>query len=317
MLYASPLQDGVDNVWTDPFTFYRKVLGDTVDGPDRTARSTRSGPARRSCPTASSTRVTRRCRPPGSTSRSPRTAACPATSPASARSAPSTSSGSTAATTLGTASDHNIYAPFNQQWIPATAAGPAASGVDGEAANNFNGFLVNGLYTNWDVAATLVTALGGNTNCLLRREPRLNIVDLTSWDKQFRQLPSGAQNIVVYTDEHGEAQVSYTPGTGMYFDNVGAIMNDNGGCDLQGIDVIGTSNITATARYPYQPVTDPAKTSVAAHEDRALAVRQEPDLLAQGPRRPRTTWPGSSSPTRRTSPAPASTTSGSASWRTP
>ena len=47
----------------------------------------------------------------------------------------------------------------------------------------------------------------------------------------------------------------------MFFDNLGAIMNDNGGCDLQGIDLIGTSNITATARYPYQPVTDPAKTS--------------------------------------------------------
>ena len=47
----------------------------------------------------------------------------------------------------------------------------------------------------------------------------------------------------------------------MYFDNLGAIMNDNGGCDLQGIDVLGRSNITATARYPYQPVTDPAKVS--------------------------------------------------------
>ena len=47
----------------------------------------------------------------------------------------------------------------------------------------------------------------------------------------------------------------------MFFDNLGAIMNDNGGCDLQGIDPIGTSSITATAKYPYQPVTDPAKTS--------------------------------------------------------
>ena len=101
----------------------------------------------------------------------------------------------------------------------------------------------------------------------------------------FRQLPCGAQNVVVYTDEHGEAQVSYTPGTGMFFDNLGAIMNDNGGCDLQGIDPIGTSSITATARYPYQPVTDPAKTSRAARQGRALAVRQEHDLLAEGPRR--------------------------------
>ena len=179
--------------------------------------------------------MTRRCRPPAWTSRSRPTAACPGTSPASARSAPSPKQRVYSRDKLGTASDHNIFAPFNQQWIPATAAGPASSGVDGEAANNFNGFLVNGLYTNWNVAATFATAMGGNTNCLLRREPALN-VEAINWGKTFRQLPSGAQNIAVYTDEHGEAQVSYTPGTGMFFDNLGAIMNDNGGCDLQGIE---------------------------------------------------------------------------------
>jgi hypothetical protein len=110
------------------------------------------------------------------------------------------------------------------------------------------------------VAATLATALGGDTNCLLRRSP-VTGVDLIDWGKVFRKLPSGAQTIAVYTDEHGEAQVAYTPGTGMFFDNLGAILNDNGGCDLQGIDVLGRSAITATARYPFQPVTDPAKTS--------------------------------------------------------
>lgn len=162
----------------------------------------------------------------------------------------------------GSATDHNLYAPFYQQWIPATAAGGAASGVDGEVANNFPGFLVKGgLYDNWSIATVLSEAMGGNTNCLLRRESVAQ-VELANWGKVFRQRPYGYQNIVLYTDEHGEAQASYTPGTGMFFDNVGAIMNDNGGCDLQGIDVIGTSNITATARYPYQPVTDPAKVSL-------------------------------------------------------
>jgi hypothetical protein len=162
----------------------------------------------------------------------------------------------------GNATDHNIYAPFNAQYIPATAApSVSASGIDGEFANNFNGFLVKGgLYYNWDVVANLVEAMGGNTNCLLRRSST-PLYDITQWDKVFRQRPYGPQDVVVYTDEHGEAQVTYTPGTGMFFDNLGAIMNDNGGCDLQGIDPIGTSSITATAKYPYQPVTDPAKTS--------------------------------------------------------
>ena len=162
----------------------------------------------------------------------------------------------------GGSSDHNLYAPFYSQYIPATSAPSAsASGIDGQAANNFPGFLVKGgLYDNWSVAAYLVQAMGGNTNCLLRRSSVLTL-DVAQWDKIFRQLPSGPQNVVVYTDEHGEAQVTYTPGTGMFFDNLGALMNDNGGCDLQGIDPIGTSSITATAKYPYQPVTDPAKTS--------------------------------------------------------
>ena len=259
VLYASPSLDGVDSVLADPFSFYRKVLGDVS-----------------TAPTAGPFDPQR----PGETFLSDgKLDAGDAPMPAArvdVAIAPNSgalgdisgvgSLGSVSKQTVysrdhfGTASDHNIYAPFNQQWIPATAAGAAASGIDGGAANNFNGFLVNGLYTNWDVAATFATAAGGDTNCLLRRESVKNI-DSINWGKTFRQLPSGAQTIAVYTDEHGEAQVSYTPGTGMFFDSLRAIMNDNGGCDLQGIDVLGRSNITATARYPYQPVTDPAKTS--------------------------------------------------------
>jgi hypothetical protein len=259
VLYADPILDGVDSVATDPFTFYRKVLGDMSTAPT-------AGPFDPQRPGETFL-------PDGKVDAgdAPMPAARVDVAIAPNSGAPTDISGvgslgpvskriAYSRDHLGTALDHNIYAPFNQQWIPATAAGAAASGVDGEVANNFNGFLVHGLYTNWDVAATLVTALGGDTNCLLRRNP-VATLELAQWTKQFRQLPSGAQNIAVYTDEHGEAQVSYTPGTGMFFDNVGAILNDNGGCDLQGIDVIGTSNITATARYPYQPVTDPAKTS--------------------------------------------------------
>lgn len=260
VLYASPVQDGVDSVLADPFTFYRKVLGDTSQAPT-------NGPFDPQRPEETFLPDSKL-----DAGDAPMPAARVDVAIAANSGAPGDISGVGSLWSvdkqavysrdhLGTAADHNIYAPFNKQWIPATAAGTAASGVDGEAANNFNGFLVNGLYTNWDVAATLATALGGDTTCLLRRIPQINTESLR-WAKLWRQLPVGAQTIAVYTDEHGEAQVSYTPGTGMFFDNLGAIMNDNGGCDLEGIDVLGTSNITATARYPYQPVTDPAKTSV-------------------------------------------------------
>jgi hypothetical protein len=158
---------------------------------------------------------------------------------------------------LGTYSAHNVYAPFYASYIPATSRPGLASGIDGPASgNNFTGFLVNGLYDFWSIADTLRTAVPSPTTCLRRSDQ----------ETPYRLTPSGAQSVAVYTDEHGEAQVEYNPGgaggNGFYFDNIpGVIFNDNGGCDLQGIDVLGTSSITATARYPYQPVSDPDRTS--------------------------------------------------------
>ena len=54
------------------------------------------------------------------------------------------------------------------------------------------------------------------------------------------------------------------PGLGFYFDNLGALKNVDGGCDLENIDPIGTADVNVTARYPYQPVTavDPAAAPV-------------------------------------------------------
>jgi hypothetical protein len=157
----------------------------------------------------------------------------------------------------GSAAAHNLYAPFYDAYIPATRRPGLSSGIDGPATgNNFTGFLVNGLYDFWDIARTLRTAVPVATTCLRRSDQAPN----------YRQTPSGAQSVAVYTDEHGEAQVEYNPGgaggSGFYFDNLpGVLHNDNGGCDLEDVDVLGTSGISATARYPYQPVSDPDKTS--------------------------------------------------------
>jgi hypothetical protein len=260
VLYPLATQDAVDGVAGNPFQFYRKFFGDTTSNPA-------DGPFDPQRPDAT---LLSDGKLDAGDAPMPAARVDVAIAPNSGAPGDISGVGSLGSVSkqrvysrdrTGAATDHNIYAPFNRQYIPATSApSPSASGIDGQAANNFNGFLVRGLYTNWDIAQVLTQALGGNTNCLLRRNP-VALLDVAQWDKQFRQLPSGNQNVVVYTDEHGEAQVTYTPGTGMFFDNLGALMNDNGGCDLQGIDPIGTSNITATARYPYQPVTDPAKVS--------------------------------------------------------
>jgi hypothetical protein len=154
--------------------------------------------------------------------------------------------------TLGTAGAHNYYAPFYSAYIPATSRPGLSSGIDGPAqGNNFRGFLVDGLYDYWDFAEVLRTEIARPTQCLRRRDQ----------EPAYRLTPAGAQNVAVYTDEHGEAQVEYNPGTGAYYDAVGAIKNANGGCDLEDVDLLGRSVITATARYPYQQVDDPAKPS--------------------------------------------------------
>lgn len=149
-------------------------------------------------------------------------------------------------------SAHNLYAPFYGAFIPATSWPGLASGVDGPAqGNNFRGFLVDGYYDYWSFAEVFRTAVPTATNCLRYVSP----------ESEARETPSGDQSVAVYTDEHGEAQVAYRPGTGFYYDNLGAIHNDNDGCDLEGIRVLGTSSISAVARYPYQPVSDPAHSS--------------------------------------------------------
>ena len=203
--------------------------------------------------------------------------------------------------TAASPNEHNLYAPFYGRFIPATARATStfasdnflgatwtpvaeASGTEGPAGsiigpggqgpgfdpvvggtNNFNGYLVNGLYHYWDIARVINYALGGNSNCLLR----FNTVftpnaagGLTRTSTPiFRQLTSGPQTVAVYTDEHGEAHVWWYPGMGFNFAALGIPGNLNLGCELQGVNPLARPNIQATARYPYQPVTDSAKTS--------------------------------------------------------
>lgn len=161
---------------------------------------------------------------------------------------------------LGTAAAHNLYAPFYGEYIPATSRSLEASGTDctmddgpsgqpaGETCgNNFEGYLVNGLYHFWDFADVLVNAEKVPSNCLLRFQNGFPI---------FRFLNFGPQSVAIYTDEHGEARVSWSPGLANDFFNTSAGgIDENGACDLQGRD-LGGADITATAQYPAQNVAD-------------------------------------------------------------
>jgi hypothetical protein len=162
----------------------------------------------------------------------------------------------------GTDSAHNLYAPYYGQYVPATAAeelDAAASGTDWFVQNNFNlGFF--GWYDNWDTLP-LKTVLATDTGCN-------RTVDFEHGAEDSpRTTPSGDQTVAVFTDEHGEAQVEYMPNAGgFFFDAVGAIINDNRGCDLQDVDTLGTSAISATAKYPAQPVDFPAQRSATINK---------------------------------------------------
>ena len=178
----------------------------------------------------------------------------------------------------GTDSAHNLYAPFYSQFVPATAAGDDASGTDWFVQNNF-GLNYFGEYDNWDtlpLRTVLPTATGCNRT-----------VDFEGGAADHpRSTPSGDQTVAVFTDEHGEAQVGYVPfAGGFYYDAVGGIVNDNRGCDLQDVDVLGTSAISATAKYPGQPPALPAHDVGDDHQDGRQRVRQVAALLPEGPGR--------------------------------
>jgi len=154
----------------------------------------------------------------------------------------------------GGAGAHNLYAPFYGRYIPATEAdvgrfGTTASGTSGGTGNNFDGYYVRGLYHYWDFAAALFrdpTNVAGLANCPpFALDPGLPAA----------VTASGHTFAAVYTDEHGEARVGFAPGTGFLF--AGVTVDANRGCDLQGINPLGTATISAIARYPFQPVTAP------------------------------------------------------------
>jgi hypothetical protein len=163
---------------------------------------------------------------------------------------------------LGSNTAHNLYAPYYGEYIPATSRNITgeAGGTDGPflgvvpppGTNNFEGYLVYGLYHFWDFGGAQIVrnALDGPSPCRLRDNtpPGLGV---------FRPLNAGPQVVAIYTDEHGEARISWLPGVGSdAFGTSVGFVDVNGGCDLEGVN-LGTSTISALARYPFQNVANP------------------------------------------------------------
>jgi hypothetical protein len=176
----------------------------------------------------------------------------------------------------GADAPHNFYAPFYRAYIPATLAEldgryGLASGTDWQPGGNYpttyncataktNG--VDCSYPYWEKDATLSSVVGGATRCAR---------DFQNGSPEWRNTPTGDQGIAVYSDEHGEAMVSYVPGWDFYYDaiiaaNPGIITSGNG-CDLGDVYPLGKADVSAIAQYPGAAVPlDIDKTSNTLHE---------------------------------------------------
>jgi hypothetical protein len=171
----------------------------------------------------------------------------------------------------GNPSPHNLYSPFYDEYIPATNRGDASSGIDGSIITgdfpNFFGAPFVQKYHFW-TAIPIAQKYSAATGCF-NEAPYGQLSDNDTNPNDYQQSPGGPYDVAVYTDQNGEAMVKYNPGTGFNFDDIaqgapnGVLHNGDNGCDLQNFfgKTIGTSVISATAKYPFKPVSFPSATS--------------------------------------------------------
>ena len=164
----------------------------------------------------------------------------------------------------GIPNEGNLYNPYYGAYIPATDRGlPQSSGVTGPSpGGDFPGFLNNHSepYTFWTpLHPTNYRGDSHSTGCLRREDAQ---------PEDYETPSDTPQTQTFYTDERGEAYVTYTPGDGFYLENLPElhegeeekageiIKNGDGGCDLKLLkgQEIGNSVISARAVYPYEPV---------------------------------------------------------------
>jgi hypothetical protein len=139
----------------------------------------------------------------------------------------------------GAPTAHNLYAPYYAEWIPSTGKSDFASGIDGPAlGNNFPGFqnAQGEPYVFWQAIPEVTRggpanachdALGGNI-----------------------PTPTGNSEVIVYTDEHGQAEALFDPTAGFNL-----AVSANNLCPAIAASATFTATINAEVKYPYQPAS--------------------------------------------------------------
>ena len=151
---------------------------------------------------------------------------------------------------------HNLYAPYYTTNIPATSRDPwgAASGTDGPVYSDYTGQPNNfgGLRM-----VRPVSVLGDRADPRPEREPGHELpAHDAGLQADYRQTNGFPTSIVEFTDEHGEVRAQWQPGVDNdHFGTTVGFVDDNGGCDLEGVN-LGAQTITAAARYPFQHVAN-------------------------------------------------------------
>ncbi len=197
-----------------------------------------------------------------------------------------------------------------------TARCPRAASTARATRDGFNGFLRQRRCTTTGASPGSTASTRTPTPSAWTQQTYLPVLS-----SRYRPLPYGTSSVSVYTDEHGEANVNFVPGLGMYFDNLVANKNLNNGCDLEGVDPIGKAQHQRRSRAIR---TSPSRSQAIGGRSGHFTVHNlfKKTLTAYSKGvdandiTSRTRSPRSSSRTRRTSTARRSRTSWSAGWPT-
>jgi hypothetical protein len=212
----------------------------------------------------------------------------------------------------GAASHHRYFAPFYAAYLPATEAPvQEASGIDGPRHLNNGaegGFLdCGGARTPRVIALAEADALDSTCNARLgegrlrgphdpyvfwlfakafARDGLNDCLDVVTGKPLPK--PFGVNDAVVYTDEHGKAEIAFNPDTGF-----NRRIDSNGRCDPNPgggptINPLGVARITAEAKYPYKAVFQTRRVSnelvknIISHEQKTLACVPKDELTSAG-----------------------------------
>ena len=157
--------------------------------------------------------------------------------------------------------------PFHSRFVPALTAAQAGVGTTNSpgSAQNTNGYLnTTPRYDFWTLlhegdidqnrgrptaCTEFFSSVGNNGGVAIIQNVRHTPGSIANAHTVLANQPDLA---AVYADEHGQGEVQLKPGRGFYYDQLPWKATSQYGCDLQGINILGTSKVVATVYYPDQ-----------------------------------------------------------------